>query len=124
MHTNKKYNKSLSAELKKLNPAQKKAVDSLEGPVMVIAGPGTGKTQILSARIGKLLSHADLQVQPHEILCLTYTDAATIAMRERLVSLIGPIAYNLHIYTFHAFCNQIIQENQEYFGFKDLQPVS
>ncbi|OFY69045.1 MAG: hypothetical protein A3G23_13275 [Bacteroidetes bacterium RIFCSPLOWO2_12_FULL_37_12] len=119
-----KYHQSFSAELKKLNPAQKKAVDSLEGPVMVIAGPGTGKTQILSARIGKLLSHADLQVQPHEILCLTYTDAATIAMRERLVSLIGPIAYNLHIYTFHAFCNQIIQENQEYFGFKDLQPVS
>ena len=56
-----------------LNQAQKQAVDTLEGPVMVIAGPGTGKTQILSARIGKILIETD--ANPENILCLTYTDA-------------------------------------------------
>ena len=56
-----------------LNAQQKKAVDTIEGPVMVIAGPGTGKTQILSARIGKILNETD--ALPENILCLTYTDA-------------------------------------------------
>ena len=66
-----------------LNTQQKEAVDTIEGPVMVIAGPGTGKTQILSARIGKILLETD--TAPENILCLTYTDAGAVAMRKRLL---------------------------------------
>ena len=69
-----------------LNEQQKVAVDAIEGPVMVIAGPGTGKTQILGARIGKILLETD--TAPENILCLTYTDAGAIAMRKRLVDFI------------------------------------
>lgn len=105
-----------------LNEAQKKAVDTIEGPVMVIAGPGTGKTQILSARIGKILLTTD--AQPDNILCLTYTDAGVVAMRKRLQSFIGSDAYRVHIATFHAFCNDIIQDNLSVFEKNALDPVS
>src|SRR5215217_5439000 len=93
----------------RLNELQKKAVDQIEGPVMVIAGPGTGKTQILSARIGKIL--LDTDTGPENILCLTYTEAGVVAMRKRLLTFIGPDAYRVNIYTFHAFCNDVIQDN-------------
>ena len=88
-------------EYERLNPAQQKAVDTIEGPVMVIAGPGTGKTQILAARIGKILLETD--ATPENILCLTYTDAGTVAMRKRLVEFIGPDAHKVSIHTFHSF---------------------
>ena len=64
-------------EYKRLNEKQKEAVDRIEGPVMVIAGPGTGKTQILASRIGRIL--LDTDTAPENILCLTYTDAGAIA---------------------------------------------
>lgn len=105
-----------------LNKEQKKAVDTIEGPVMVIAGPGTGKTQILGARIGKIL--LDTDAQPDNILCLTYTDAGAVAMRKRLLGFIGADAYKVHIYTFHAFCNNIIQDNLSLFEKTSLDPVS
>ena len=105
-----------------LNAQQKLAVDTIEGPVMVIAGPGTGKTQILSARIGKILLETD--TQPANILCLTYTDAGVVAMRKRLLGFIGPDAYKVNIYTFHAFCNDIIQENLSLFEKTALDPIS
>jgi DNA helicase-2/ATP-dependent DNA helicase PcrA len=105
-----------------LNPQQKKAVDTIEGPVMVIAGPGTGKTQILSARIGKIL--LDTDTQPQNILCLTYTDAGVIAMRKRILEFIGADAYRVNIYTFHAFCNDVIQDNLSLFEKNALDPVS
>ena len=115
-------NEVFSKLYQKLNPQQKLAVDTLEGPVMVIAGPGTGKTQILGARIGKILMETD--TDPGNILCLTYTDAGAIAMRRRLLSFIGPDAYKVNIYTFHAFCNDIIQDNLSYFEKTTLDPVS
>ncbi len=105
-----------------LNEQQKLAVDTIDGPVMVIAGPGTGKTQILSARIGKILLETD--TQPENILCLTYTDAGVVAMRQRLLNFIGPSAYKVNIYTFHAFCNDVIQENLSLFEKTALDPVS
>ena len=92
-----------------LNLAQKAAVDAIEGPVMVIAGPGTGKTQILSARIGKIL--LDTDANPENILCLTYTDAGAVAMRKRLLRFISSDAYKVNIHTFHSLCNYIIQYN-------------
>lgn len=107
----------------KLNERQKEAVDHIYGPVMVIAGPGTGKTEVLSMRIANLL-RSEAQVQPHEILCLTYTDEATNSMRRRLVQVIGPAAHKVNIYTFHAFCNNVIQNNSEYFSMRSLQPVT
>ncbi|MFT3702967.1 MAG: ATP-dependent DNA helicase [Agriterribacter sp.] len=106
----------------KLNPQQRIAVDSIEGPVMVIAGPGTGKTQILATRIGKIL--LDTDVSPDNILCLTYTDAGVVAMRRRLLQFIGPDAYKVNIYTFHAFCNDIIQENLSLFEKNALDAIS
>ena len=105
-----------------MNERQRLAVDTTEGPVMVIAGPGTGKTQILAARIGKIL--LDTDASPENILCLTYTDAGTIAMRRRLLSFIGPDAYKVNIHTFHSFCNEIIQENLALFEKTALDPIS
>lgn len=110
-------------ELSKLNAEQRKAVETIDGPVLVIAGPGTGKTQILSARIGHILAEG-LDVQAHNILCLTYTDAGTIAMRKRLLKFIGTDAYRVAIHTFHSFCNSVIQDNKQYFGATNfLQPI-
>lgn len=106
-----------------LNGRQKLAVDTIYGPVMVIAGPGTGKTEVLSMRIANLL-RSEAQVQPYEILCLTYTDEATNAMRRRLLQVIGSAAHKVNICTFHAFCNNVIQDNSEYFSFRTLQPIS
>ena len=109
-------------EYARLNPNQQKAVDTVEGPVMVIAGPGTGKTQILAARIGKILLETD--ALPENILCLTYTDAGTIAMRKRLIEFIGPDAHKVNIHTFHSFCNDIIQDNLPLFEKNSLDPIS
>ncbi|MBI1343261.1 MAG: AAA family ATPase [Terrimonas sp.] len=109
-------------EYQKLNDQQKKAVDTIEGPVMVIAGPGTGKTQILASRIGKILLETD--TLPENILCLTYTDAGVVAMRKRLLKFIGPDAYKVNISTFHAFCNDVIQENLSLFEKTAMDPVS
>lgn len=117
-----KYNQNFQEALKTLNENQRKAVDQTEGPVLVIAGPGTGKTQILAARIGNILLKTDTLA--HNILCLTYTDAGAIAMRKRLFDFIGPEAYRVNIYTFHAFCNDIIQENLDYFGKLELDAIS
>src|SRR3954466_15901028 len=97
----------------KLNERQREAVDTIYGAVMVIAGPGTGKTEVLAMRIANLL-RSEAQVKPFEILCLTFTDEGTIAMRRRLLQIIGEDAHRVHIYTFHGFCNQVIQSNPEY----------
>ena len=109
-------------EYQKLNAQQQLAVDTTQGPVMVIAGPGTGKTQILAARIGKILLEPDNA--PENILCLTYTDAGAIAMRRRLQQFIGADAYKVNIYTFHAFCNDVIQDNLSLFEKNSLDAIS
>ena len=114
--------KKFLQDYERLNEQQRKAVDHIEGPVMVIAGPGTGKTQILAARIGKIL--LDTDTNPYNILCLTYTDAGVIAMRKRLLNFIGPDAYKVNIYTFHAFCNDVIQENLWLFEKTALDAIS
>lgn len=116
-------NAAFGEALELLNDKQREAVETTEGPVMVIAGPGTGKTQLLAARIGNILMKGEVSF--NNILCLTYTDAGSVAMRERLLKFIGPEAYNINIYTFHAFCNTVIQENIQYFGgYRDLQILS
>ena len=117
-----KLEKKFAEEYEKLNEHQRIAVDTIEGPVMVIAGPGTGKTQILASRIGKILLETD--ALPGNILCLTYTDAGVVAMRKRLLQFIGPDAYKVNLYTFHAFCNDVIQENLQLFEKTSLDPIS
>lgn len=98
----------------KLNPQQRIAVDTIEGPVMVLAGPGTGKTQTLAMRIANILQQA--QMDPWNILCLTFTESGVAAMRTRLLSIIGTPAYYIRIHTFHSFCNDIIKDHPELFA--------
>lgn len=116
------YNEAFTEALDMLNDAQREAVEQIEGPVLTIAGPGTGKTHILTARIGRILMETD--AQPHNILCLTFTDAGVVAMRERLLEFIGPEAHRVHIFTFHSFCNTIIQNHLELFGRHELEPLN
>jgi DNA helicase-2/ATP-dependent DNA helicase PcrA len=122
MSTRESLYKKFEESYKKLNPAQREAVDAIEGPVMVIAGPGTGKTQILASRIGKILLETD--AQPQNILCLTFTDAGVVAMRERLIKFIGSDAYKVHLHTFHSFCHHVIQDNLRHFNKRELQPLT
>lgn len=116
------YTDLFEEALLRLNPRQRQAVDQIDGPVLVVAGPGTGKTQLLAARIGRILQLTD--AQPANILCLTFSDAGAMAMRQRLLSLIGPEAHRLPVYTFHAFCNRVVQENLQLFNRTELQPLS
>jgi len=111
-----------NSEYQKLNDKQKLAVDTLDGPVMVIAGAGTGKTQTIALRIANILNKT--QTNPSNILCLTFTDTGVTAMRDRLIKIIGPTAYSVRLHTFHSFCNEIILSHPENFiKSHDLQPV-
>lgn len=116
-----RLNKKFKDEFEKLNAQQQQAVSTIEGPVMVNAGPGTGKTQILALRIASILQQTD--INPNNILCLTYTDNGAIEMRNRLLKIIGSAAYNVRIHTFHSFCNEVIQDNLTYFGKLNLAPI-
>lgn len=100
-------------DYQRLTSLQKEVVDTVDGPLMVVAGPGTGKTQVLGLRVANILKTRD--VSPNNILCLTFTDAGAVNMRERLERFIGADAYRVGIYTFHAFCNATIGRYPEYF---------
>jgi DNA helicase-2/ATP-dependent DNA helicase PcrA len=106
-----------------LNDRQRQAVTHGDGPVLVVAGPGTGKTQLLATRVAWLL-HREDGPRPSEILCLTYTNAAVRNMRQRLLSIIGPAAHLVSIYTFHSFGQLIIQENSDRLGVHGLEVAS
>ena len=80
----------------KLNLAQLQAVETIEGPVMVLAGPGTGKTQVLATRIGQILTETDMQAS--NILCLTFSNAGVESMEKRLVSLLGNIGEAIEVH--------------------------
>lgn len=95
-----------------LNKAQKEAVEYLEGPLLVLAGPGTGKTHLLSSKVEYILKNTD--ITPESILCLTFTDSGAQNMRDRLFSMIGPAASKVHIYTYHAFGSTILAEYKNY----------
>lgn len=102
-----------------LNSRQKEAVDTLDGPLLVIAGPGTGKTQLLSARVAQILQQTD--TLPQNILCLTFTENGARNMRERLTRFIGQDAHNVTISTYHAFGGDLIKRFPEYFTETRLQ---
>lgn len=100
-------------QYRRLNARQREAVDSIEGPVMVIAGPGTGKTTILTLRIANILKRTDTPA--HGILAITYTDAGVKAMREKLHGIIGSRAHEVNIHTFHSFAASMISEYHDHF---------
>jgi DNA helicase-2/ATP-dependent DNA helicase PcrA len=104
---------------KGLNSAQKQAVTTTEGPVLVIAGPGTGKTQLLTTRIAHILATTD--TLPQNILCMTFTESGAENMRERLTRFIGRDAYNVNIGTYHAFGGDLIRRFPEVFSTTRLQ---
>ncbi|MBU0767297.1 ATP-dependent helicase [Patescibacteria group bacterium] len=93
----------------RLNAGQKRAVETIEGPVMVVAGPGTGKTHVLGMRVANILKKT--QMRPSNILCLTFSVSAATQMRERLRSFIGPDAYGVTVKNFHGFCNDLIAQH-------------
>lgn len=103
---------NFTRQLGQLNPAQLEAVQATEGPVLVFAGPGTGKTQILTSRIAHLLEQG---VAPQNILALTFTNAGARNMQERLAQLIGPGGYQVNMTTFHSFCGNVIEQYSHIF---------
>lgn len=96
-----------------MNERQKKAVDYIEGPLLVIAGPGTGKTQLLSARVANILTNTDSG--PENVLCLTFTEKAANNMKQRLLEMIGPDARKVMIKTFHGLGAEIMNSNPDCF---------
>ena len=113
-----KNNENFEIEYKKLNAQQRDAVDSLDGPVMVIAGPGTGKTQVLALRIANILDKTD--TPDNGVLCLTFTNAGVHAMRERLLKLMGSRGAKVVVSTFHAFSKNLIDKYYSLVGFDEL----
>jgi DNA helicase-2/ATP-dependent DNA helicase PcrA len=97
-----------------LNAKQKEAVDTIYGPVMVVAGPGTGKTQMLALRIGNILQKST-GTKPDEILALTFTESAVATLRTRLTSFIGGAAYRVRVHTFHGFARSILELRPDLF---------
>lgn len=109
-----------------LNTAQQEAVDTIDGPLLVVAGPGTGKTELLSMRVANILRQTD--TGPANILCLTFTDSGVTAMQNRLAEIIGADAYKVAIHTFHSFGTEVINQNSQYFyhgaGFRPADDIA
>ena len=118
-------NKKFKILYSKLNSEQKKAVDLIEGPVMVVAGPGTGKTYLLTMRIANILIKTD--TPPEAIIALTFTESGVASMRKKLAEIIGSTAYRVTIATFHGFANDVIKNYPENFpgiiGFNNISEV-
>ena len=102
--------------LANLNPAQRDAVLHTEGPLLVIAGAGSGKTRVLTHRVAHLLTA--IGVKPNEILAITFTNKAAGEMRERLMTMLGPVARAIWILTFHSACGRILRSEAERLGYK------
>jgi DNA helicase-2/ATP-dependent DNA helicase PcrA len=102
--------------LSELNETQRDAVLSTEGPLLVIAGAGSGKTRVLTYRVAHLIRACG--VKPHEILAITFTNRAAAEMRSRLVALLGPPAERAWIMTFHAACGRILRSEIPRLGYQ------
>jgi superfamily I DNA/RNA helicase len=99
-----------------LNPAQRDAVVATEGPLLVVAGAGSGKTRVLTHRVAHLI--AACGVEPQELLAITFTNKAAGEMRTRLEGLLGPLASKIWILTFHAACGRILRREAPRLGYR------
>ena len=106
-----------AAFLDGLNPEQRRAVEATEGPVLVLAGAGTGKTRVLTTRLAHILASG--RARPWELLVVTFTNKAAREMRERITHLMGPQAEGLRwLGTFHSVAAQILRRHAELVGLK------
>lgn len=99
-----------------LNPTQREAVAATEGPVVVIAGAGSGKTRVLTYRIAHLIR--DLHVSPYEVLAITFTNKAADEMKARVADLVGGVAHSMWVSTFHSACVRILRKEIHRFGYR------
>src|SRR5512133_638926 len=99
-----------------LNPAQREAVVTTEGPLLVVAGAGSGKTRVLTYRVAHVINACG--VKPNEILAITFTNKAAGEMRERLENLLGPVARTIWILTFHSACGRILRREAQRLGYR------
>ena len=98
-----------------LNNEQKKAVTTTEGPLLVLAGAGSGKTRVLTTRIAYLIE--ELGINPENILAITFTNKASKEMKERILGMLGPIAYKIQISTFHSFGLYLLKRHYDLLGY-------
>jgi DNA helicase-2/ATP-dependent DNA helicase PcrA len=97
-----------------LNPGQKKAVTSHRGPMVVIAGPGSGKTRVMTHRIADLVSAG---VSPGSILAITFTNKAAQEKKDRVARLVGPVAEKMWVSTFHSACVRMLRRDAKQLGY-------
>ncbi|MGH9027673.1 MAG: DNA helicase PcrA [Acidimicrobiia bacterium] len=99
-----------------LNPVQREAVTTPDGPVLVVAGAGSGKTRVLTRRMAYLIAERD--VSPFALLAITFTNKAADEMKQRVAGLVGPVAQRMWVSTFHSACSRILRREAEHLGYR------
>ena len=103
--------------IQNLNPEQKEAVTHIDGPLLVVAGAGSGKTRVLTNRIAYLIEEHD--VSPYQILAITFTNKAAAEMVSRVSKIVGPVANKMWVSTFHSACSRILRYDGDVVGVKN-----